>query len=50
MGIDFLDKAKAIIVPHANTLFFPDNGHAHAIPMRGELGKEKVIATSIHRE
>ena len=25
MGMDFLDKAKVIIVPYANTLFITDN-------------------------
>ena len=41
--MDFLNKAKAIIVPHASTLFIMNNGQAHAIPMRREAEKEKML-------
>ena len=41
LGMDFLNKAKAIIVPHASTLFIMDNGQTHAIPIRREAEKKK---------
>jgi len=41
--MDFLNKVKAIIVPHASTLFIMNNGQAHAIPMRREAEKKRVL-------
>jgi len=43
MGMDFLDKANAVTVPHISTLFIMDNGEAHAIPMRRKVEKESVL-------
>jgi len=34
LGMDFLNKAKAIVVPYASTLFIIDNGRTHTRPMR----------------
>jgi len=34
LGMDFLDKARAFIVPYASTLFIMVDGQAHAIPMK----------------
>jgi len=34
LGMDFLDKARAFIVPYASTLFIMADGQAHAIPMK----------------
>jgi len=53
LGMDFLDKAKAFIVPYANTLFIMVDGQAHAIPMKRDAKKERVLPAlqfSIHRE
>jgi len=41
LGMDFLNEAKTVIVPHASTLFIMDNGQTHAIPMRREAKKKK---------
>jgi len=41
--MDFLDRAKAFIVPYANTLFITGDGQFHAIPMRQEAKKEGVL-------
>ena len=43
MGMNFLDKAKVVIVAHASTLFITENGQAHEIPLRRETQKEKVL-------
>jgi len=37
MGIDFLDKVKTIIIPHARIVFIMDNGQAYAIPKKGKI-------------
>ena len=53
LGMDFLDKAKAFIVPYASTLFIMVDGQAHAIPIKRDAEKEKVLPAlqfSIHRE
>ena len=53
LGMDFLDKARASIVPHASTLFIMADGQVHPIPMRRDAEKEKVLPAlqfSIHRE
>ena len=33
LGMDFLDLAKAFIVPYASTLFIIDKEQAHVVPM-----------------
>ena len=43
LGMDFPDKAKVIIVPHASTLFIMDNGQSYAIPIRREADKQRVF-------
>ena len=43
LGMDFLDKARAFIVPYASTLFITTNGQVHAIPMRWDVGKERIL-------
>ena len=43
LGMDFVNKVKPIIVPHAGTLFIVNNGQPHAIPIRREFEKEKVL-------
>jgi len=43
VDMDFINKAKAVIVPHASTLFIMDNGQAHVISMRLEVEKERVL-------
>ena len=43
LGMDFLDKVKGVIVPHTSTLIIPDNGRVHAIPIKREAHKEKVL-------
>jgi len=43
--MDFLNKAKAVIVPHGSTLFITDNRQAHAIATRQEAEKERVLTT-----
>jgi len=51
--MDFLDKAKAFIVPYASTLFIMVDGQAHLIPMKQDAEKERVLPAlqfSIHRE
>jgi len=42
--MDFLDKARTFIVPHANTLFIMADGQAHAIPMKRNAEKERVLS------
>jgi len=41
--MNFLDRAKAFIVPYANTLFITANEQAHSIPMRWQVKKEWVL-------
>jgi len=41
--MDFLDRAKAFIVPYTSTLFITANGQAHAIPIRRDTEKERVL-------
>jgi len=36
-------RVKAVTFSHASTMFITNNGQAHAIPMRWEVEKEKVI-------
>jgi len=51
--MDFLDKARAFIVPYASTLFIMVDGQAHAIPMKRDAEKERVLPAlqfSINRE
>jgi len=43
LGMDFLDRAKALIVPYASTLFITADGQVHSIPMRREAEKERVL-------
>jgi len=53
LGMDFLDKARAFIVPYASALFVMVDGQAHAIPMKWDAEKERVLPTlqfSINRE
>ena len=51
--MDFLDKTRAFIVPYASSLFIMADGQMHAIPMRRDAEKERVLPAlqfSIHRE
>ena len=41
--MDFLHRAKAFIVPYASTLFIAADGQTHAIPMRRDAEKKKVL-------
>ena len=53
LGMNFLDKARAFIVPYASTLFIMADGQAHAISMKRDAEKEMVLPAlqfSIHRE
>jgi len=43
LGMNFLDRVKAFIVPYASTLFITDDWQAHAIPMRQEAMKESML-------
>ena len=43
LGMDFVNNAKAIIVPYASTFFIMGNGQAHAIAMRSEAEKGKIL-------
>ena len=45
LGINFLDRAKAFIVPYSNTLLTADNKQLHAIPIKWEAQKERVFST-----
>jgi len=44
LGMDFLDRAKDFIVPHANTLFIMGDGQTQAIPMRREAKEERELS------
>jgi len=49
--MDFLDKARAFKVPYASALFIMTDGQAHAIPMKQDAEKERVLPAlqfSIH--
>ena len=51
--MDFLDKARAFKVPYASALFIMANGQAHAILIKRDVEKERVLPAlqfSIHRE
>jgi len=39
LGMDFLDRVNAFIVPYASTFSITVDGQAHAIPVRGEVEK-----------
>jgi len=41
LAMDFLDKAKVVIVPHASNLFIADNGQDHAILIDEKLRWKK---------
>jgi len=43
LGMDFLDRAKAFIVPYASNLFITADGQVHSIPMRREAKKERML-------
>ena len=53
LGMDFLDKARAFIIPYASTLFIMGNGQACAIPMKRDAEKKRILPAlqfSINRE
>jgi len=41
--MDILDRAKAFIVLYVSTMFITANGQAHAIAIRGDNEKERVL-------
>ena len=43
LGMDFLDKVRAFIVPYASTLFIMADRQAHAIPMKWDAEKKRVL-------
>ena len=44
LEMDFLDRAKAFIIPYVSTLFITANAQVHSILMRREAKKERVLA------
>jgi len=45
LGMNFLDRAKAFIIPYVNPLFITGDRQAHAMSIRREAEEETVLPT-----